>query len=84
MKTRPPRVRYASRAAPGPPEKAMNITATPARTKGTKTIRTSIEGATIPATTDGERGHDTAAVRSVRGCGYAVPAAARRARFQLP
>jgi len=52
----PPRVRYASRAALGPPEKATKITAKPASTKGTRTIRTSIEGGTIPAASDGERG----------------------------
>ena len=76
---RPPRVRYASRAADGPPEKATKITAKPASTKGTNTIRTSIEGGTIPAATDGERGR----WRARLGC-YAAPAAARRARFQLP
>ena len=79
VKIRPPRVRYASRAALAPPEKATKITARPASTKGTSTIRTFIEGGTIPAATDGEGG------RWGRGSGcYAAPAAARRARFQLP
>src|SRR5829696_661829 len=49
----------------------MNITATPARTKGTRTIRTSIEGGTIPAASDGE----SPLSRPCRGAARALPAA---------
>src|SRR4051812_40479504 len=41
-KARLPRVRYASRARPGPPEKPMNSTPSPTRTQGMRKMRTFI------------------------------------------
>src|SRR5215210_7192503 len=66
----------------------MKMTTMPARAKGTRTIRTSIEGGTIPAASDGERsgarvprGRRRRGGRALRGaCGCAagaLPAAVR-------
>src|SRR5829696_4472353 len=62
----------------------MNITARPARPKGTRTIRTSIEGGTIPAASDGaasarrSRAPGAAALSGARGgAARAFPAAVR-------
>src|ERR687886_1451107 len=74
-KRRRPRVRYASRAPPAPPQNAMNAMIAPTTIQGTRNASQSIGGRMLfDAEARGPAG---------RGSGAQV-AASRLARFQLP